>query len=87
MQETLLILVPIFLITLIALKLYHTSQTFSPDQKQQIEDLKLRNTILQKKVITMLEVEKKHLECVEILNKKISELKREVIFQNQIKDQ
>lgn len=87
MHETLLILIPIFLITLVALKLHHASQTFSANQKHQIADLQLRKAILQKQVMSMLEIEKKQLESLEILNKKVYELKREVVFQKQMKDQ
>jgi len=87
MYEALIFLIPVFLITLVALKLHHASQTFSANQKHQIADLQLRKAILQKKVMSMLEIEKKHLESLQILNKKVYELKREVIFQKQVNDQ
>ena len=87
MYETLIFLIPVVLFTLVALKLHHASQTFSASQKHQIADLQLRKAILEKKVMSMLEIEKKHWESLEILNEKVYELKREVIFQKQVNDQ
>jgi len=87
MHDSLLFLVPLFLIALGVVTVYHTFSRLSPYQKQQVANQQLRNAILKKKVMSTLEAEKKYIEYLKILDKKIHELKREIAIQKQIREQ